>query len=83
MNIIFLQNFASKELLDYTCEQILANSEELKLNAWILAPFEFISTVANCGYFPAKWKEVEEVLIEIIQELPEVEILVIIGVFPA
>jgi hypothetical protein len=75
---LFLQNFASKELLDYTCEQILANPDELKLHAWILAPFEFVTIVTNSGYLPAKWKEVEDVLIETIKQLPEVKIIVII-----
>lgn len=62
----------TKELLDYTCEQILAHPDELKLHAWILAPFDFVSTIAISGYRPAKWNETEDVLIEILQQVPEV-----------
>lgn len=73
-----LQNFARKDLLDYTCEQIIAYPEELKSHAWILAPFEFVTIVANCGYLPAKWNEAEAVLLETIEQLPEVGILLVI-----
>jgi hypothetical protein len=65
-------------LLDYTCEQIIAHPEELKSQAWILAPFEFVNIVINCGYLPAKWKEAEAVIIETIEQLPEVGILLVV-----
>jgi hypothetical protein len=67
-----LQNFASKELLDFACEQIVANPDEMKMHAWIMAPFELVSMVAKSGYMPEKWTEAEGVLLEIVKKLPEV-----------
>jgi hypothetical protein len=37
-----------------------------------------VTIVANCGYLPAKWNEAEAVLLETIEQLPEVGILLVI-----